>query len=319
MKPSQPRNFFNQLREGGQPAITALYSGYFKSNEEDWFECKGFEKIPDDDIKAIWSKNIAAFANTGGGILIWGLNARKDSKTKVDCVIGSSLVTNVHTLRSRLQELTAQATDPPMSGIEIVAIEDGATPPAGFVLCFVPEGESKPYRAEQAGRNYFIRAGAATCVPSPALLRSLFFPHYHAALSVMTQVNKVEEHKYRIVFTVHNSGIATAKDVIVGIQCEDSPPVLGQLDHGPSWHKIPYPDGSGTDKHAYICDQPMHPGMQSEALTYQRRFVPGETTRNFVLHAQIVLYCENNEPSNFSIEYTRNEIEDRIRKNGIPS
>lgn len=319
MSISRPQEFFRTLCAGGKAAIEALYAGDAKTNEEDWFDCKGCERIDDATVKKTWSETISAFANTQGGVLIWGLNARKDPDTKVDRIIGPSYVIDVQRLRSRLQELTALACDPPLPGIELFAIEDENRPPAGFVLCFIPEGDAKPYRAEQADRNYFIRAGAATHVPSPALLRSLFFPQCHAALSVHTRVARLEEHKYSIIFEIRNSGVATAKDVLVAILKSDTALALGHLEHVSPWKPTMHPAGEGTGFSACYSEQSVHPGMQSQVLTYVRNVLDGEHPRDPLCRFSIALYCENNAPATYRVEYSRNEIEDRIKKTGTPA
>jgi len=89
-------------------------------------------------MKEIWSEAIAGFANTQGGVLIWGVDARKDAKTGIDAVCGLSLVKSPSAFKSRLIELYRQATEPPVLGVQIEAYEISGTPNEGFVVCFVP-------------------------------------------------------------------------------------------------------------------------------------------------------------------------------------
>ena len=54
------------------------------TSEEEWLDFKSglhgppakLEPLGDDKIKEIWSTALAGFANTGGGVLIWGIEVR---------------------------------------------------------------------------------------------------------------------------------------------------------------------------------------------------------------------------------------------------
>ena len=85
-------------------------------------------------------------------------------------------------------ELHHVATEPPVLGIEIVAVPDPQNHARGFVVCYVPESAFKPVRAEHAGRQFYIRAGDDSIVPSVTLLRSLFAPGSFAELTVKIRV-----------------------------------------------------------------------------------------------------------------------------------
>ena len=138
--------------------------------------------LDDRSVKKIWSEALSGFANTEGGVLVWGIDARKDSDTGVDRASDLSLVKNPEGFVSRLKELHSQSTDPPISGVDFWFAEDDTSPGFGFVACYVPESKFKPHRAEAAERNYYIRAGDSFHVASVSLLRNLFFPEYHSHL-----------------------------------------------------------------------------------------------------------------------------------------
>jgi hypothetical protein len=47
-----------------------------KTFESDWLDFKT-GKARDEDIKRIWSKIIGAFANSEGGVVVWGIVSKK--------------------------------------------------------------------------------------------------------------------------------------------------------------------------------------------------------------------------------------------------
>src|SRR5689334_22596560 len=60
--------------------------------EEEWLDFKGHPKDKENTLQ-IWRKAISGYANTGGGVLVWGLDARK-GLDGIDCVIGRRLITD---------------------------------------------------------------------------------------------------------------------------------------------------------------------------------------------------------------------------------
>lgn len=58
----------------------------------------------------------------------------------------------------------------------IDAVPDPGDRQRSYVVCYIPESDHKPHRAELAGRNYYLRIGDSSVVPPVSLLRSLFYP-----------------------------------------------------------------------------------------------------------------------------------------------
>src|SRR5882724_7565496 len=113
-----------------------------KTFENDWLDFKS-GKTRDGDIKRIWSKAIGAFANNAGGIVIWGLSAKKDLVTGIDAVDAVESVPDVFALKSRLMELRHEAVDPPVSNVEIKELPFSDNSSEGFVVCLIPESSLK--------------------------------------------------------------------------------------------------------------------------------------------------------------------------------
>ena len=207
-KPSRALDFFQQVQRGKVQFLKTLVASTPPTFDTDWLDFKGGAKLGDADIKRIWSEALSGFANTEGGVLVWGIDARKHPDTGIDCASALSLVTTPSGFVSRLKELHSQSTDPPVSGVDFWFAEDDQIKDAGFVVCLVPESRYKPHRAESAGRNYYIRAGDSFHIPSVSLLRNLFFPEYHSNLWPELKAS-YDTDIVRIDGFIHNSGIAT--------------------------------------------------------------------------------------------------------------
>ena len=152
---SRAEEYFKQIKNSASPAefLKGLLTSKPPRFEDEWLEFKGNPHNDRDGINA-WSKSLSAFANTEGGVLIWGIDARKKDNT--DSASGLRLITNTSEFKSRLLELLIGATDPPVSGVQIEEIVEPPGSKQGFVVCLIPESEYKPVRAELEMKQYYI-------------------------------------------------------------------------------------------------------------------------------------------------------------------
>lgn len=254
--------YFERLKAKGAGLFThlaSLPSAKPRVAEEEWLDFKGVARLPEKAIAEIWSQSLAAFATTQGGVLIWGVDCRKDSVTKIDCVTALSLVKDPEAFRSRLMELHHQSTEPPVVGVECLAVPDPGNPAQGFVVCLIPESTAKPVRAEHCGKQYYIRAGDDSIVPSPALLRLLFVPGSNATLSVSSRVSHVphvgpgsQGTAAAIALSIGNSGLVSAKSVTLRLSSD----LPGHAAAFPPFRDQRF-DGN---RFRFVCSEAIHPG-----------------------------------------------------------
>jgi hypothetical protein len=147
-----------------------------------------FKVLPDPDpkdkkLKSVWAEALSGFANAGGGVLIFGIDARKTNLPGTDKEVDAArairpLPNPLHIL-SQLNELRHAALDRPLRDVRVEAYPREPNPPnGGFVVCLIPEGSHKPYRAEmgEARGRHYMRAGDNTVVMSTSILQSLYHP-----------------------------------------------------------------------------------------------------------------------------------------------
>jgi len=120
-------------------------------------------------IKEIWSENLSAFANTDGGVLIWGIKAPRRVAESL------SLAGDARALQDRLIELQNEAVDPPVLGVEVRAVTQKGKK-EGFVVCYIPGSAYPPHRAKWAKREYYMRVGDSNLPIPTSLLRLMFYP-----------------------------------------------------------------------------------------------------------------------------------------------
>jgi schlafen family protein len=177
--PSHASIFFDEVRgKKAYAVLEKLARPTSQTEENEWRDFKngGFVGLPKTDefdpnrkIKEIWSKNLGAFSNSGGGVLIWGIKAPNRMADGID------LVPDADAFANQLKDLTRDATDPPVLGVEIRAVRRISSP-SGFVVCYVPSSEYLPHRSAWANREYYIRAQDGNISVPTAVLRRMFYP-----------------------------------------------------------------------------------------------------------------------------------------------
>jgi hypothetical protein len=144
--PSLARDFFDRIVNSADPvgAIQGLISTdpAKTTAETDWLDFKTEDPDPkrrETQIKKTWSEALAGFANNHGGLLVWGIEAKKTKigGIEMDAACGEKPMTDPLALRSRLVELQRGATDPPLGNVEVKAYEIPSSPGKGFVVCYM--------------------------------------------------------------------------------------------------------------------------------------------------------------------------------------
>jgi hypothetical protein len=120
-------------------------------------------------IEDALSKAASGFANTEGGVLVFGLDARRGADG-IDCVQGLRSAPDARALGETLRRLAREAASPPVV-LHVRDVLEGAGP-AGAVAVFVPGSDVGPHRAVRGTRkeHYLWRSEAGfSIIPHPIL------------------------------------------------------------------------------------------------------------------------------------------------------
>jgi hypothetical protein len=318
------RSFFDQIHTATDPvaAIRSLVGSTPPTYETDWLD---FKQQPNTNLKDskwrdMWIEALTGFANNQGAVIIWGLDARKDPATNVDAACGEKPVDNPNGVKSRLIELQRQATDPPLGNVEIEAYEIPSAPGTGFVVCFVPEGSFKPYRAEDGRRSqYYLRTGDNFIVMSRSVLQAMFYPRVKAVFRAKASLSWELLDKQppgrdiaRMCCYVDlvNDGIATACQTLVLVRHtikDNIEEVRITSDH---WASYMTPLGK-----EFEASRPMHPTREARLFyaEWQVRAHSSSSTFQVVPACQapsfeLTIFCENQERQVIKIEFDTAEL-----------
>ncbi len=111
-----------------------------------------------DEDRRYFAKALSAFANSAGGLLIFGVDARKVDG--VDCAQEARPIADIERFKSEATRASGDQLQPRHDGIVVEVIPSQARPGAGYLLVYVERSERRPHRSEASGqRQYFKRAG----------------------------------------------------------------------------------------------------------------------------------------------------------------
>ena len=211
----------------------------FKERNPNW----GSPEKMSDDERRLFSKAASGFAHQEGGVLVWGIEAKK-GLDGVDQAKALKPFTKVKQFRQALEEYTKYATEPIVDGVlhRPVFLNDNESGDEGFVVSYFP----KSIRVHRAlGGNtadFFKRHGDSFTPLSTEDVRALFFrsvtPDLQFVLTQATERTQLHSQiAYQRTIALRNVGAGVAKFVSLYMSFAD-PAGITTL----SWY-----DGSGGD------------------------------------------------------------------------
>ena len=217
-----------------------------------------FKRIVSSDLsnksdKEKLSIALSGFANSDGGILIWGVDARKNSEG-IDCAQNIESIDNVHLCLSRLNEFTGQFVTPTVNGVLHDLIGN-----TGCIKTYVPMSDSGPHMA--IGGNwkwYYKRNGGSFLAMEHYEIADMFGRRKKPKLELYTKVktgsvcggNKFE---CKIIIGIKNSGRALAKYPYLSLEVGGAYRIHAQ-GFGNYQHGLPRILHSETSKYIFAGD-----------------------------------------------------------------
>ena len=155
------RDLFESLQLDGEAGLQRLVDERTQENVTLDFKRKAdsshgsFER----NDKVIFAELISGFANSAGGLGIWGIAAERDANDPVDCAKSLVPIANIEMFQSQAHANSGHLIMPKHEGIHIASVQS-TTPGAGYLLVLVQRSERRPHRSEASGvKQYYKRAG----------------------------------------------------------------------------------------------------------------------------------------------------------------
>ena len=155
------RELYDRLIVEGEEGIDRLVAERTKETVTlDFKEARGASTgILANEDRRTFAKALSAFANSAGGLLVFGVEARKGDDN-VDCAQALKPIANIERFETEARTASGQLLQPRHEGIEVRSIPSVRLPGGGYLLVRVERSDRRPHRSEAAGqKQYFKRAG----------------------------------------------------------------------------------------------------------------------------------------------------------------
>ncbi|TGM60592.1 ATP-binding protein [Leptospira meyeri] len=176
--------------------------------------------LKSDDDKKNLSKALSGFANSAGGLIVWGVLAKKN-ENNIDCATKCEPIQNISQFYSRLNELTGEYVQPLVEKVEHKILISDQIHDIGFAVSLIPESLSPPHMAVIDGR-YYKRSGASFYPLEHFDLEDMFGRRRKANLSLSHKLinspgdaNKIN---VQIIIQIVNTGKGVAEHVFLNLK-----------------------------------------------------------------------------------------------------
>jgi hypothetical protein len=168
------------------------------------------------DDKKNFAKALSGFANSSGGLIIWGVKAANNSKG-IDCACGSSEITPISLFLNKLNRFTGIFVTPIVDGVKHKKIETKQD--SGFAITLVPESDAGPHMAKGGKDRYYKRSGDSFYKMEHFDIEDMFGRRKKPKLSLNTSIvregtisgSQGVSYDYAIIVGIENSGRGIAK------------------------------------------------------------------------------------------------------------
>jgi len=284
-----------RLKDYCRDVLTAVEGFHFD------YKCKQDHGKPqlDESDKRNLARALSGFANSGGGVLLWGIEEGQALTLRP--------IAQIETFTKKLQELSGHLTDPVVPGIDGAWLPSAHDPTAGFAAILVPESPLPPHRVllkiKEVQYHYYMRTGSDFIIASHTQLEDMFGRRPRPSLVVMPRADDFgydAVHSFwPILLDVVNQGRGTAKQV-----CIEFPYRSGMgARHFHDWRSIPgLRDATSHQSFAFELLPPrvIHPGM---AIEFDGLYLqPSDFVSGADIELPCTLYCEGCAPVHTSIK-----------------
>jgi hypothetical protein len=274
------------------------------------YKCKQDSRTPqlEESDKRNLAKALSGFANSGGGVLLWGIKEGLPPKLRP--------IAQIQTFLKNLLELGGLATDPAVPGLQGHWLPSKHDPSAGFAAILVPESPLPPHRIalkiKEVQHHYYIRTGSDFVIASHSQLEDMFGRRPRPKLVAVARGDfpfAPPPPQWQIAFDVVNEGRGTAKQVCIEFSLLSG---MSPKD-GYDWRHVGGTRDATTGHESLVFElvplRVIHPGMAmhfSGLYLNRSHFASGEYVR-----LVCTLYCEGCAPVRTSIEGSLQPIRDR--------
>jgi hypothetical protein len=166
---------------------------------------------------------LSGFANSDGGVIVWGVDARSESPDEPDVAKQLCPIGKLKLFCSELQHNTPHLVAPGIVGVVHLPIPQTETPDSGFVVTFVPKSEANTHMAMGKNQRRFYYRSGDSFLPMEAFMVADRFgrrarPQLELECRLEPGSSSGRELEIRVVIGIKNIGQGIALYPAVAIQ-----------------------------------------------------------------------------------------------------
>lgn len=152
-----------------------------------------FKRLATSDLTSSHDKDnyataLSGFANSVGGIVIWGVSTKKHTSGKVDVAAEKAEIADLTLAIGRLNEFTGALVTPSLDGVCHRKIETQAN--RGFVATMIPPSDAGPHMALAGVHAYYKRNGDRFLPMEHFEIADMFGRRRRPSLAVVYELSK---------------------------------------------------------------------------------------------------------------------------------
>jgi Schlafen, AlbA_2 len=155
------RKLFDEIVAAGESGVDDLIGRQEQESVDLEFKTKENASTGDGSPgdRRLLGKTLSAFANSSGGLLVWGVLAIKDA-SGIDCATKTEPIADISRFKNWVTRACGEVLMPRHDGILVEAISSARQPGAGYIVIYVERSERRPHRSEvKDDKQYYKRAG----------------------------------------------------------------------------------------------------------------------------------------------------------------
>jgi hypothetical protein len=187
--------------------------GLVGQTEDLHLDCKTWPS-KDDEAQRILAKTICGFANSEGGVIVIGLEARSNGdKYDADLIQRPVPVPEPLAVKTRIESLAGDLVEPRVN-VSLAVVFNQGTASEGFVLVNVPSTDSLPCRTKKH-REFYQRITSGTYPMEYFQLADMFGRRHRPILSFYLEEGEIRQEgnelSRSIIIGITNTGRALAR------------------------------------------------------------------------------------------------------------
>jgi len=244
------------------------------------------------DDRKNFAKVLSGFANSDGGIVIWGIDARQNSEG-TDCACGRNEISPLSLFLSKLNEHTGQFVNPIVDGVIHKKIEVSNN--SGFVVTLIPPSDSGPHMAKAGEDRYYKRSGDRFAKMEHFDIEDMFGRRSRPRLLLQYDITRGircqgEVMQFRIILSIENDGRASAVAPYLSIQVSGPCSMDGYgLDgnHNEGLKRLISTSGSTCYRYGGMHDLVIHPGTKYPVIALKGTFDPSQSFDHITIEYEL--------------------------------